>query len=123
MQEMLQFPLSKGKLSEASAAISFLGSICHLVEQPGLAEIRILWHIPTGTWSSVLLRGCKKQRAALQLPASVQFMSEKRSATKPMLLQEEEILNSVFLAYETKQLQTPKCQKLSQQFITFMKTS
>lgn len=63
------------------------------------------------------------QRAALQLPPPVQFILEKRSVTKPMLLQTEETLNPDSVAHETKQLQTPKCQKLSQQFMTFMKTS
>lgn len=46
MQETLQFLLSKGKLSEVSAAILFLGFICLLVAQPELAESSISWKDP-----------------------------------------------------------------------------
>lgn len=83
--------------------------------------------IPTGTRSQVLLQGCRKQGAAANICAvhvcTQCSVSEKCSATKPMFLQKGKTFNSDFLAYETEQLQTPKCQKMSQQFITFMTTS
>lgn len=116
MQGMFQFPLSEGKLSEARAAILFFGFLCHLVEQSRLAESSIHGYSNRHLEFSAAVRLQKQQ-------ASVRFMLEKCSATGPKLLQEGRTLNSDFFAYATKQLQTPKCQKLSQQFITLMKIS
>lgn len=63
---MFQFLLPKGKLSEISAAIWFLGLICHLVEQPEQAESSTsgLCTIPGGC------EGLQEAGAALQHPCS-----------------------------------------------------
>lgn len=124
---MFQFPVSDGKLSDVSAAIPFLSSICHLVEASEiLRDQRAAFHgrsqqSPTDTWAQGFGR--------LQEAISVQVMSahnaafETSSAPKPMLLQKGQTLNSDFQPTKLKQLRTPQCQKLSQPLPTLMTTS
>lgn len=107
MQRMFQFLLSKEKLSKIRAGISFLGLICHLVEHAELAESSTLWHIPAGSGSSGLLRGCRRQGAALQLAAPVQLMLGKRSAAKPTLLHTGQTWNSDISATKQNSCKLP----------------